>query len=468
MSAIEGTVVEPARKLRILAYKAGPVRQTIRMERFITTEPLELEYLYTVLDRDQVTLLDGMVDREDPVETAKAIGAEVVLMSSCITNVPEVLTVAARLKCLPSPPLVFVGGPHAEVVPEDFYAAAIDGVFFANQLVGIQEAANRIRSGRPFDDLAGAAFLLAGRWKKNPGAPLDPSALPIPKRVAFLAAPERYHYLYFDRCAVVKTAFGCNQRCIFCFCTEQHGGRFGPRPIEHAVDEIANIPAESVFILDDDFLSSKHRVRAFCQLITERGIKRRFIIYGGAEFVAKNPGLMRSLRDAGVEGLITGFEFVTDSELSAVHKRACLADNDRTVEICRELGIELFALFIVDPDWTTSEFRRLKDYVISREIAFATFSTYTVFPGTQLAKVQPALAMGPRWRFDLLRLHRAPRHMSALRYYLWLFYLYLMPGLSMKTVRKLMRHYGPWGYVKLLAQSWLTGLEFLFKLWVWR
>lgn len=461
--------VLPERRVRILAYKAAPVRQTIRMERFITSEPLELEYLYTVLETEEMTLLDGMTDRRDPVAVAQKTGAEIVLLSSFITNVEMVLEVARRLKRLPSAPLVFVGGPHAEVVPEDFVSSDVDGIFFASQLAGIRAAVDRIKRGERFDDLPGAMFRGEGDgWTKNAGPPDDAATFPVPKRILFEAAPERYHYLYFDRCASVKTAFGCHESCIFCFCTEQHGGKFGPRPIAAAVDEIAGISAKNVFILDDNFLSSRNRVREFCRLVAERQLEKRFIIYGGADFVARNPDLMRDLRQAGVEGLIVGFEFVTDGALVTVQKSARLADNDRTVEICRELGIELFALFVVDPDWRPEDFRRLRDYVAEREIAFATFSTYTVFPGTQLARLYPNAPGIPSWRFDLLRLHKPPRHMSALRYYLWLFYLYLLPGTNPKTIRKLARLYGPVGYLKLLIQSWVVGVEFLVKLAIWR
>jgi radical SAM superfamily enzyme YgiQ (UPF0313 family) len=458
----------PGTRLSILAWKPGPERQTIRMDRVITCEPLELEYLYTIFEAEEVTLLDGMTDRRDPVRLARKLRPQVVLVTSFITNVHTVLAVARRLKRLPSPPLVFVGGPHPEVVPEHFFDPAVDGVFFADQLAQVREAIQRWRAGLSFTDLPGAAFQVDGRFVRNPGPPLDPASLPLPRRVALAAAPERYRYLYLDRCASVKTAFGCHERCTFCFCTEQQGGRYAPRPIPQVVDEIAALPVENVFVLDDNFLSSRARVLEFCQRLDERGVRKRFVIYGGADFVARHPDVMERLRDVGVVGLIVGFEFATDPELIAVNKRARLEDNDRTVEICKKLGIELFALFMVNPDWRQEDFCRLRDYVRSRRIVFATFATYTVFPGTQLALEAASPPGPPWWRYDLLRLHRRPRHLSPLRYYLWLFYLYLLPGLSRATGRRLRELFGVWGFVKLVWKSWWMGVEFLVKLLIWR
>ena len=464
--------------LRILAWKPRPERQTIRMDRVITCEPLELEYLYTMFEADEVTLLDGMTDRRDPVRVCRKARVEVVLMTSFITNIHTVLDAARRLKQLPCPPLVFVGGPHAEVLPEHFFDAAVDGVFFANQLEGVRLAVERFRAGLPFHDVPGGAFPVDGHFVRVPGAPLVPATLPRPRRILLERAPQLYRYLYFERCASVKTAFGCHQECTFCFCTEQQGGRYGPRPLSDVIEEIADLPVENVFILDDNFLVSRHRVLEFCLLVEERGLKKRFIIYGGSDFVAQNPDVMARLRAAGVEGLICGFEFATDDALATVHKKARLQDNDRTVALCRELGIELFALFMVDPDWPVSEFRRLRDYVREHGIVFATFATYTVFPGTELARSNAAAAAAgqattpapgpPWWRYDLLRLHQRPRHLSPLRYYLWLFYLYLLPGLSKGTSRRLRKLYGTWGFLRLLVVSWIMGLEFLLKLLIWR
>jgi len=54
-------------RLKILVCKPRLAIQTIRLNRFIRCEPLELEYLYTVLQHHDIYLLDGIVDRRDPV-----------------------------------------------------------------------------------------------------------------------------------------------------------------------------------------------------------------------------------------------------------------------------------------------------------------------------------------------------------------------------------------------------------------
>lgn len=475
------TAVGRTSPLRILAHKPRPARQAIRTDSLVSCEPLELEYLATVLADEDIYLLDGMTDRRCPVRLARRLDSEIVLLSSLsITNIPFILNVCERLKRLPKPPWVFIGGPHAEVIPEHFCHSAVDGVFFSNQLEGIREVTARIRSGTPFDDVSGLLVRKNDRFTRNPCAPLDPSAMPIPQRILFTAAPHKYRYMHFERCASVKTAYGCPAHCIFCFCAEQHNGQYGARPLVKVVDEISNLPAENVFILDDNFLTTRARVQEFCHLIKQRGIHKRFIVYGCADFIAHNRDLMLALRDAGLAAVIVGFEFVSDRELANVHKKARIQDNDDTVRVCRMLNIDLFALFIVDPNWPSADFRRLRDYVCSRGIVFAVFATYTVFPGTVLARLVGDKNRGVKasapgnpaddrwWRFDLLRLHQTPSHMSALRYYLWLFCLYMLPGLNRKLSSELRKRLGILAYMRLLMRSWWIGLQFASKLLVWR
>jgi radical SAM superfamily enzyme YgiQ (UPF0313 family) len=458
------------KRLKILICKPRLAIQTIRLNRLIRCEPLELEYLYTILQHHELTLLDGIVDRRDPVKLAKKLKFQIVLFTSLITTVPDVLKTAARLKKLPEPPLILVGGPDAEVCPEHFYHESIDGVFFANQLEAVTLVVDRILEGKPYHDVPGAAFQLDGKFVCNPSASLDPRKLPRVRHFLLGQFPGRYKIIYYKPCASIKTSFGCPAKCTFCFSTEMHGGVYGARPIEDVVDEIAEIPVRNILIMDDDFLINRNRLLEFCGLLHQRKIEKEFIAIGNARFIAQNPDVMRKLRNAGVAALMVGFEFVTNEELVSINKEASLADNNRTIEICRELDIDLFALFIVDPEWRHADFRKLANYLKNNYIPFALFSTLTVFPGTKLAQLnpQPIPDQSEWWRYDLLRLHQTPKHMSATLFYLWLFYLYMIPGMRFLSLKKHRKRYGISGLIAHSVTSFLMGMEYLFKLLIWR
>jgi radical SAM superfamily enzyme YgiQ (UPF0313 family) len=185
-------------RLRILVCKPRLAIQTIRLNKFIRCEPLELEYLYTVLHHHDIVLLDGITDRRNPVRLAKKLKAQVVLFTSLITTASDVLKTAASLKKLDHPPLIFVGGPHAEVVPEHFFTQDIDGVFFANQLEGIVRVTDCIIRGKPYYKIPGGAFPVSGRFVINPSPPVDPGKMPRPVHYLLEKSPDRYKIIYYQ------------------------------------------------------------------------------------------------------------------------------------------------------------------------------------------------------------------------------------------------------------------------------
>ena len=456
-------------QLNILVCKPRLAIQTIRLNRFIRCEPLELEYLNTVLGNHNLILLDGIVDRRDPIKTALRYKAQIVLFTSLITTVSDVLKMAKKLKQFNQPPLIFVGGPHAEVVPESFFSPHIDGVFFANQLDAIVKVVQHIQNNTPYDHVPGGAFRNNNQFIKNLSAPLDPLRMKNPKHILLENNPNRYRIIYYKPCASIKTSFGCIGKCTFCFCSEMHAGGYGARAITDVIAEIEEIPVKNILILDDNFLISRRRLLEFYELMKEKRLNKNFIAIGNARFIAENPDVMGKLKNVGLNAMMVGFEFVSNEELQEVNKDATIEDNNRTIEVLKNLDIDLFALFIINPDWTHSDFRKLANYLKEKEIPFALYSTLTVFPGTQMAKNGAAFESDPNkwWRYDLLRLHNRPRHMSRLSFYLWLFYLYMVPGMRFTTLKKHRLRYGNWGVIKHALSSFVMGIEFMAKLIIW-
>ncbi|MDX2442203.1 MAG: radical SAM protein [Bacteroidales bacterium] len=456
-------------QLNILVCKPRLAIQTIRMNRFIRCEPLELEYLNTVLGNHKLTLLDGIIDRRDPVKIASRCKAQIVLFTSLITTITEVLKIAGQLKQLDQPPLIFVGGPHAEVVPESFFSPHIDGIFFANQLEGIVKVVQHIQDNTPYHHVPGGVFRINNQMINNPSAPLDPLRMQRPKHTLLEKDPNRYRIIYYKPCATIKTSFGCMGKCTFCFCSEMHAGGYGARPMADVIDEIEEIPVNNILILDDNFLISRKRLLEFYELMKEKKLKKKFIAIGNARFIAENPDVMEKLKSVGLNAMMVGFEFVSNEELQEVHKDATINDNMRTIQVCKNLDIDLFALFIINPDWTHADFRKLAAYLKENEIPFALYSTLTVFPGTKMAKNGAAYESDPNkwWRYDLLRLHKKPLHMSKLAFYLWLFYLYMVPGMKFTTLKKHRLRYGNWGVIKHAITSFFMGMEYMVKLLIW-
>lgn len=452
--------------LKILLYKPSPSKQTIRMERLICCEPLELEYLFTILNDYDVHLVDGMIKRTNPLLLVKKLKPDIVLITSYITNIEMVKEISNKIKVFSPNIKIFVGGPHAEVIPEHFKSNYIDGIIYRNHLIAIKTIIDAIHSNKSYIDTPGFAYNKNNRLIKNDYSK-GSNNFPIPNRTFFNKHINKYKYLYFNDCASIKTSYGCPGKCSFCFCRKMNNNKFFERSIEDVVNEIESITTNNIFILDDNFLVNKKRLIKFYTLIKKRNINKNYIAYGTANFIANNKDIMIMLKEIGFEAVIVGFEFINNSQLNKVNKGTSQFDNNATIDLCNKLGIELFALFICSSNWKHKDFYTLAKYINSKKLTFATFSTETNFPDSE-SYDNLEFNNTKFWRYDLLRLHCKPKYISSISYYFWLYLLYLLPFMRFSSIKKILKHYGFLGSLRVFFISCIICIEYFLKLLIWR
>jgi len=453
--------------MKILLYTPPVPKQSIDAEYLITCEPLELEYLYTVLSPKHSVYLLEKGSKRLLVYKIKTKQILMLCISCYITHTPFVLSLAKELKSIFPFLYITVGGVHAEVAPEHYFSPFIDAIIYGNHLTAISTIANSISAGTQPENIDGAAF----KTENFQVIPVRTNIqeLPIPNRVLFNHHPEKYYYMYFRSCSSIKTSIGCPGKCTFCFCRKMNNGHFQMRPINQVINEIEQITSENIFILDDNFLTSNARLEQFCTALETKNIKKKYIIYGTAHFVANHPEIMKRLKKNGVSALIVGFESICSESLAQMNKEGSTNDNDATIAICKQLKIELFALFICDTNWHHRDFRSLATYIKKNEIRFATFSTSTIFPKTDVAIAQNTVFdIQLLWRYDLLRLHSKPENISVIAYYFWLFYLYSIPFMSFSSFKHILKCYGFWEGIKVAIKSSTFGIIYLIKLLIWK
>lgn len=453
--------------MNLLLYTPPVPKQSINMDYLISCEPLELEYLYTILSEKHSVFFLEKGDKKALCKMIRSNQISMLCISCYISHTPYVLLLVQQLKKEFPSLYIALGGVYAEVVPEHFFSPFIDVIIYGNHLSAIATIADSVASHTLMEMVEGAAF------RKNDFQirPVKSSfqKVPIPKRILLNENPQRFYYMYFKACATLKTAAGCPGKCSFCFCRKMNSGSYNARPILEVVDEIEGLCVENIFIVDDTFLTNEKRLELFCDELEKRHIRKKFIAYGTAHFISKHPALIARLKKNGVSALIVGFEYISNAELKSVNKGSSIADNDKTIALCKQLDIELFALFICDTNWHHRDFRQLAAYIRTNKIRFATFSTPTIFPKTDVAIAQNTV-FDPKllWRYDLLRLHAKPLHISTASYYLWLFLLYLIPTMSLSSMRHFLSCYGFWRGLGILVKSSTFGAVYFFKLLIWK
>ena len=141
---------------------------------------------------------------------------------------------------------------------------------------------------------------------------------------------------------------------------------------------------EFVFFADDESLVDVARMKRLAELIRETGIRKRYFLYGRSDTIAKHPDLLELWRDVGLERVFVGLEFFRDSDLEFINKGSTTSNNRQAVRVLQNLGIEIYASFILRPDFTKEDFAEFRRYCRSIDLSFASFAVLTPLPGTDL------------------------------------------------------------------------------------
>jgi radical SAM superfamily enzyme YgiQ (UPF0313 family) len=398
----------------------------------IVTEPLELETLAAVLNEfadSGVTyrLYDPNLEGGRPKTILKRERPELLLLSGYITAVPEILRMAKRAKALNPETVVWVGGVHAEGNPQDFFSGDVDAVFFSNALGALRALLNhKLHEGLDFagayPGTPGIAWHKDGQWRQNEPSVTSAKEIPEPDRRYFEAHQKKTCYVLSGPVALLKTSLSCPHPCEFCYCRELNGGVYAERPMAAVMAELRHIDCETVWIVDDCFLTTRERAELWLvalEALALEGIRKEFIAYARADAIVRLADLIEQLKNVGFTEWIVGMEAVEDAQLARMGKSLQEEDNVRAAAVLAEAGVTLTALFLVTPDDSAAEFRRLKDWIRKHHIQRYTVSILTPLKGTALYEsYKPRLTDLRFTSYDFLHLVMAPTQMPA-----WLFYL---------------------------------------------
>jgi hypothetical protein len=120
----------------------------------------------------------------------------------------------------------------------------------------------------------------------------------------------------------VLASRGCPYKCTFCtFSLNPLGQKrdYVARSPESVVDEIQASPAEIVLFADDNFFLLPDRVERICDLLMERGIRKRYLANARIE-LARYPHMLEKAWQAGFRMILLGLESASDRTLEQLHK----------------------------------------------------------------------------------------------------------------------------------------------------
>ena len=424
--------------MKILLVRPDTPRSSINLQSFMICEPLELEYVAASLEKNghEVDLIDMLIEKKPLQFFLKQKSYEMVCMTAYITTVGVVKDYAKIIKEYNENILTCIGGVHAEVVPTDFVDKNIDYILWANGVQTLVSVANDY----PHINIADIpGIYVEGRAKPK----IENGNLPFPNRKITSKYRDHYNYIYHNKCATLKASFGCPYKCKFCFCTQVC--EYSARSIDSVLDEIEEIEEQNIFIVDDDFLVSKERIRAFITGLESRNINKHYIAFGRADFIADNEDLIIELHKHGFDAFFVGIESFKNSELSDYTKKSSVETNIKAVNILEKNGLQCYSGLIVGEDWVKEDFDTLINYLNSFEHPLVNIQPITPMPGTPLFdeyKYEIEVARENYAWWDMAHVVFKPVNMNKRFYYYHILRAYLKTSANKKQRQFIRVRYG--------------------------
>lgn len=409
--------------MKILMIRPRPEAETIGLQHVMIVEPMELEVLGALRrDHDEVIIVDMILEQKPLLHFLALHEPDMVCVTGYITNVATMGAYCAIAKGHNPGVVTVVGGVHCEVCPEDLDLPAIDYRVVRNPVTAFPRLLEHVESGTGIP----AGVLVRGQALDEAGLPALDFNYVAPDRSLVDAYRDRYFYIFHDKVALLKTSFGCPFTCNFCFCRQITRGQYHRRPLADAIAELESLPQKEIYIVDDDFLADRWFLTAFLDELEARNIRKHYLVYGRADFIAGHPDLIERFRDLGLRTAIVGFESFFPEELEKYGKRSDVAANRAAIEVLDRLGIDCFATIILGPDWDRSHFRRLEKELKALRIHFVNLQPLTPIPGTDFQAPEGTLLLerADYAQWDLAHLSIRPSRLSVPDYYREILRLY--------------------------------------------
>jgi radical SAM superfamily enzyme YgiQ (UPF0313 family) len=374
--------------MKVLLIRPPVPHHTIGLKHLMICEPLELEYVAAGLAGHEVEILDLIIER-GLEERLRRFKPDVVGTSSYISGVNEVKKICRTVKNWNPQCVTIAGGVHAARAPEDFADIAVDCIVLGDGTSIMPEIMAAIQTGSSFEQIPGLA-LPCGinqvyRTAERHYMP-KPDDLPFPRRDLVAHLQHQYYYLFHQPVATMKTTWGCWYKCNFCYTWKITDGMPFSRSPESIAQELEQIEANDVYIVDDIFLINPGRLARLAQLLRERGIRKNYLVYARADFIATHEDLIKEWAELGLRAVFVGLEAATDAELEAMNKECTVDYNRRAIEVLRQHGVDTYGSLIPQPDYWPTDWERLWSFIEETGLYYVNISPLTPMPGTDIWK----------------------------------------------------------------------------------
>ena len=324
-----------------------PYRKDLKKFRFIP--PIGLELIGKVIE-PYARKLDIIDLRYEYKRTSDFLRPETDMVCFSLNWQRQVKRLRKEIISIPPGIFTILGGRHATEDPEGWLKSCpnVDAIVRGDG----EEVIEDLCKGIPLENIAGLSFRNGGGITHNPVRRLGPLKDQLyPNR-------SLRRYTYEVEIGNINTGVeldmfsasrGCPFNCAFCSFNFNPWGEkrnWSGRSPESIVDELAQIKAPLIGFTDEIFTHNMDRVERICDLILDRGIRKKYIINARLE-IARRPDVIRKMELAGFAMFLLGIESAQDKTLRSMRKGFNTAKIREYFDVLRGRPILLHGYFIL-------------------------------------------------------------------------------------------------------------------------
>jgi len=352
------------------------------------TAPLGPAYLLAAARAEglSVAAVDGRLDRHDSIEETAArildLRARVVGISALTVEFPRANALADRLKRAADPPVIILGGPHANAIPLQAAAESpsVDGVVAGEGESVLPRLVRAVQAGQPIPAEPGVYQRDAtGRGRGEGRAALDHG-------VADLPFPAWDLFRRLDTYPIISER-GCPYSCVFC--SRNLGRRMQYRPLDSVMEELEWLhgtfsPGE-IYFEDETFGLCPERTADLLGRV-ERFNRDRHVFFKAQTRVDRmDAELAQRLRQAGFGYVELGVESGDDGVLEMARKGTNTEQALACAGHLKRAGIKVWANFVIGlPGETRQTVRNSMRLAARMNPHRLSVAIITAYPGTEV------------------------------------------------------------------------------------
>jgi len=344
--------------------------------------------------------LDINAHRYSEQETERIIKSadfDVVLIGGLVPTYGKIIKLSRFIKSINPDAKIIAGGSAAMPMPDVLLKnSEVDIICTGEGEITIIELLNQLEKGSKgkLDNVAGICYKENGDKDKIVYTQPQPLIQNLDKQSSLPAYDLLPMEIYLTNPIVgigrdtdFISSRGCPYHCTFCY---QPWGR---KARTHSSDFVINAirflkehyDIDFISFQDDEFMTSKERVREFCQRRNRLLPDLLWSCTGRANIVARDEEIVKLMRDSGCVLIAYGFESGSQRMLDNMKKMQTIEQMEKTVAISRKYGLPVPASFIIGmPGEDEESCQETVDFCIRNKLSLDSLMFATPYPNTEI------------------------------------------------------------------------------------